>query len=338
MNMRGPARHWDKPPETKALRVALLAGELTQGGAEKQLFYMATTLKGAGVDVQVYSLTTGEFYEGILCEAGLPPLWFGRSPRRVVRIGSLIRHLSAFRPHIVQAIHAFTNPYAAVAAKFVGALSIGGLRFDIVGGSRCSDRAAKYLVSTTDALIVNSNKALKDIKRLGWVNPRRLHLLGNAINLGTYSQVSSASLENNTAIVFIGSLFPNKRVDLFLRAIALARKSDARLQGLVVGDGPERSQLEALAQSLELSTHVRFLGYRTDVPELLGQAAMLVMCSETEGCPNVILEALAAGVPVISTPAGDVAEIVQNDISGFIVPFDNISEIARSILVLSQIC
>jgi len=110
---------------TPSLRVALVAGGLTQGGAEKQLVYMAHALARHDVGVRVYSLTRGDFYEAVLARLALPPVWIGRRAHPLVRTLALARSLRAFRPHIVQAGHFFTNLHVTLAARLVGAADAG---------------------------------------------------------------------------------------------------------------------------------------------------------------------------------------------------------------------
>jgi glycosyltransferase involved in cell wall biosynthesis len=96
-----------------------------------------------------------------------------------------------------------------------------------------------------------------------------------------------------------------------------------------VGDGPERETLEALARERGLLPEgVRFLGERSDVAELLAQADLLVLTSDDEGLPNAVLEGMAAGLPVIATPAGDTPELVQDGRTGWLVPFGDAAALA----------
>src|SRR5947209_4015768 len=119
------------PPDNR-LRVALVAGTLVQDGAEKQLVYMVRALREAGADVQVCSLSRGEFYEGVLADLGVPPRWIGKRRSPWLRLASLIGVLWKFRPHIVQSAHFYTNPYATISARFLGAVPIACSRSDIV--------------------------------------------------------------------------------------------------------------------------------------------------------------------------------------------------------------
>src|SRR4028119_273341 len=106
------------------LRVALLAGALSQGGAEKQLTYMARALLDAGVEVRVYSLTQGEFYESALRSLGLQPIWVGQFSNPLLRVAVLAQRLREFRPHILQSTHFFTNLHVTLVARLYGIMAI----------------------------------------------------------------------------------------------------------------------------------------------------------------------------------------------------------------------
>jgi len=119
----------------------------------------------------------------------------------------------------------------------------------------------------------------------------------------------------------VGRLHPCKRFDRFLEALALARHSEPALAGVIAGaDSGARIVLQDKANALGLRPpDLTFLGECGNVPALLAQAGFLVLTSEYEGFPNVILEAMAARLPVITTPAGDAALVVQHDKTGMVV-------------------
>lgn len=120
-------------------------------------------------------------------------------------------------------------------------------------------------------------------------------------------------------IVMVGRLARAKRPDVALRTISslLQTHPDARLD--IVGDGPLRGETEALLAQLGLAGSVRLLGNRTDVPDLLARAACFLLTSDYEGCPLSVLEAMAAGVPVVATDAGGVRELVVIGETGYLV-------------------
>src|SRR5207342_1431724 len=112
-------------------------------------------------------------------------------------------------------------------------------------------------------------------------------------------------------ILMVGRLAPPKRPDLALLALAAVRAEIPEAELQVVGDGPLRADAEQLAAQLGVVGAVRFLGYREDVPTLLAEAECALLASDYEGCPLAVVEAMAAGVAVVATEAGGVAELVE---------------------------
>ncbi len=105
---------------------------------------------------------------------------------------------------------------------------------------------------------------------------------------------------------------------LLLRAFALTRHTDTHLQ--LIGSGPGLAAMQALAQQLAIAANVHFLGDREDVPALLEQAQLFVLASRYEGLPISILEAMRAGLPVIASSVGGIPELVEDGVTGLLVP------------------
>ncbi len=101
---------------------------------------------------------------------------------------------------------------------------------------------------------------------------------------------------------------------------------------LVVGDGELRGALEAQAASLGLGDAVWFLGWRADLDRLYADMDVVVLTSRNEGSPVALIEAMAAGVPVVSTNVGGVADVVEHGVSGWLSPMDDDAGLARQVL------
>jgi glycosyltransferase involved in cell wall biosynthesis len=319
-----------RSPGSERLRVAFVAGTLARGGAEKQLIYMARALAGAGVQVRVYALTRGETGERTLQALGLHPVWIGQSRYPPARLLSLIAALRGFRPHIVQATHSYAGIYAGVAGRVYRAVSLGAIRNDGLFDVASNGRWGPWLLRAPSAIIANSDAARRNLQTLG-VDAGRIHVVSNVIDLAEFDAQLRAPVPalDGPVVMAVARLVPEKRVDRFLEALASARRRLPGLRGVVIGEGPERGRLEQHAHELGLlQDGVRFLGRSTQVPALLQQAEALVLTSDREGLPNVILEAMAAGVPVVTTPAGDAGAVVQDLVSGFVTDFDDIDAIA----------
>jgi len=124
---------------------------------------------------------------------------------------------------------------------------------------------------------------------------------------------------------WIGRLSHEKGPDIFLRALAL---SNASGRAIIVGEGPELNSLQELARTLGLEDErVRFVGYRPDAAELLPAFDVMALTSRMEGTPMVILEAVAAGVPIVAFEVGGVPQLLNND-TAWLVPAENIAALA----------
>jgi glycosyltransferase involved in cell wall biosynthesis len=121
-------------------------------------------------------------------------------------------------------------------------------------------------------------------------------------------------------ILFVGRLAPPKRPDLAVEIIRRVRADHPGAELWIVGDGPQRADVERLVSSAGLDGTVRLLGARRDLPRLLRESACLLLPSDYESCPYAVLEAMAAGVPVVATRVGGVPELVEDGVEGILVP------------------
>lgn len=317
----------------RRLRVAIVAGTLARGGAEKQLVYLVEALRAAGAEVRVFCLTRGEFFESALREQGVEPVWVGQFGNPLLRVLALASALRDFRPHILQSAHFYTNLYVGLVAPMYGAIGIGTARSDVVHEVDANGLWGRWLLRVPSVLMVNSHAARRNAMAFG-IAPDAVEVLPNAIDLRAFDELAAAEAAEESegtapVVVGVGSLVAAKRFDRFLHAIAMVRARGVDLRGVLVGDGPEREKLESLARRLDLLPDgVRFTGSRDDVPALLRRAQIYLLTSDHEGFPNVLLEAMAATLPVVTTPAGDAAAIVRHGETGYVVSGDDLSEIA----------
>ena len=321
--------------------MALLSGGLERHGAEKQAVFMARALREAGVEIRIYCFSRGDYYEGVLRQEGFDVQWAGRVRNPLLRVAVLAKRLWAFRPHIVQAALEHNNLHAALVARLLNCASLGALRSDLETCRQTMGSWTSYLFGAPTGIIVNSSRAERELRQSGLTKPDRIWLLPNAVdtadrNVGPAGQETRDGGGRVTAI-FLARLIELKRLDVFLRALALARESEPALRGLIVGDGPERAPMQKLASDLGLlPEHVEFAGESFDPGQQLRQADFLVLCSEHEGSPNSVLEALAMGKPAIVTPAGDAPVVVQHGISGYVVDFGDVQGLAARMADLTR--
>lgn len=129
----------------------------------------------------------------------------------------------------------------------------------------------------------------------------------------------------------VANLLPVKAHDVLVRALGRLRDEGTKLTMLLVGDGPERPGIEALARELALGPdQLRLLGFRSDVPDLLGAADFFALPSRMEGLPLSALEAMAQRLPVVTTKVGGIPEVVFDGQHGLLVPPDDAAALAAA--------
>lgn len=159
----------------------------------------------------------------------------------------------------------------------------------------------------------------------------KLHIVHCGVDPSRYERGRS---EGTDRLLFVGRLAAQKGVPVLLAALVRARRVRPSLTLTLVGDGPDRAVIEAEAEALGLGGAVAFLGYQgqEEVARLLSESSALVLPSFAEGVPVVLMEAMAAGLPVVATQVAGIPELVENGVSGLLVPPGDEVELARAIL------
>lgn len=323
-------------PDLDGLKICLLAGTLGQGGAERQLFYIAQALLGAGAHPRVLCLTQGEHWEARIQNLGIPVVWVGKNPSRVARLSSVCRELRRDPPHIVQSQHFYTNLYAVGAARLLGLHEVGAIRSNVASEVKNNGHLLGRLsLQLPRTLAANSAAAIQAAIGQG-IAPGRLHLLANVVDTERFRPQPRSSGE--VRILSVGRMTREKRYDRLLEIAASARRQSKRqIRMILAGDGPLRPQLEAQAAQLGLFPDgVEFRGSQEDIAPLYRDADLFLLTSDYEGSPNVVLEAMASGLPVVATRVGGVPELVQDGVTGYMADPQATSRLAEALLELAE--
>jgi glycosyltransferase involved in cell wall biosynthesis len=317
------------------LSISFLAGTLGQGGAERQLFYTLKALKQGGAKLRLFCLTRGEFWEGPLLDLGIPITWIGRHQSRLARLAQLMIELRRNMPVIIQSQHFYTNIYAAMAARVFDLHEIGALRNDCFSEVESIGRILGSVSLRMPRFIAaNSQAAIQKAIEMG-LTGHRLHLFRNTVDTDYFAPGLPAE-SRTVRIAAIGRLVKQKRFDKLLSMLArIQAQSHQPFKVLIAGDGPLRSQLETQAARLGLQNAVEFKGAVADSREIYHQADLFVLTSDWEGLPNVVLEAMACGLPVVATRVGDLTELIRENETGFLAdPEDEVKWVAALLKLL----
>jgi glycosyltransferase involved in cell wall biosynthesis len=308
-----------------------LAGTLGQGGAERQLFYNLKCLTECGAKVDLLCLTKDEYWEKPISNLGIAIHYVGGTSSRLGRLLQVFRVVRRLRPQVVQCQHFYTGIYGAVAGRFLGVPSIGAVRSDGFWELKTNGRFWFNLSLVLPHWIAaNSQRAIENLRSLGY-NPEKFLLLPNVLDTKWFRPVAQHRFEDEFVILGVGSLERAKRFDRLLEIAAQLRgRIHRNLRVVIAGDGRQRHEIETLAeQTRQKGVNVELTGRVADPLPLFQRADVLLLTSDREGTPNVVMEAMACSLPVVTTNVGGVSELVKNSEAGFLFePDDHPSALA----------
>lgn len=201
-------------------------------------------------------------------------------------------------------------------------------------------RMNRLLTPLTDAFIAVAEDHGKHLVEHEQFPRTKVQVIPNGIDLarfqrnGEHRRACRArwGLRDSIPVVtIVAALRPEKNHARFLRIAAEVLTTRRDTKFMVVGDGPERPRLEALAHQLDIKPSVRFLGSRGDIPEILGASDVFLLTSDNEASPVSILEAMACELPVVASDVGSVHESVKNGLTGYRAKPSDEAEFARRV-------
>ena len=311
------------------MKVCFIAGTLGLGGAERQLVYMLRALQDAGVETRILCLTRGEAFESQIRDLGIEVEWVGASKNRIIRMITIIEKIRRMRVNILQSSHFYTNIYAGAAGRLLGIPCLGAVRNDLTSEIAANGIFGKWLFQLPSHLVANSKLAISRAADLG-IRAERLHFVNNVVEVEKQISRGHKAVDDRVHIVFVGRLVPQKNPELFVcLALCLVRDLPDRCMTFeVAGDGPLRSKLEQqVAGSGFQKNQFIFSGSASNIDDVYRRADMIILTSNHEGTPNVILEAMAHGIPVVATKVGGVAEILDRE-CGVLVPAGSLEDLS----------
>lgn len=166
---------------------------------------------------------------------------------------------------------------------------------------------------------------------------KRLEVIRAAVDLERFrvdrdqARAALGLKASDRVLTIVARLFPEKNHALLLRAFGQVARQSPDYRLLIVGDGVEEAAIRAMVQREGLDASVRLLGVRRDIPLILGASDAFVLCSDREGLPISVLEAMAAALPVVATSVGDLPLVVKDGRTGLLVPARDAAALAAAI-------
>lgn len=314
-------------------QILFVADSLALGGAERVMLDIAAGLVDRSEMVCIAVSAAGPLgIEAARVGVDVVVLGAGLVKRRTderftAALGELIR---ARRPHLVHT-HMYASTVAACSALGDDRAALIVHEHSEAGWRDAAARAlAREAYRRADAIIAVSEAIATRLRRVDQVHPRKVRVVANVLPRST-PHLSGRKVPNwyTNTIGIVARLTPEKGVDVFVAAAAEVSRRLPHVHAVVVGDGPDADRLHRLAA--ELAAPVQFLGMRPDGARLISGFDVAVVSSFTEGTPLVVLEAMAAGVPLVSTAVGGIPTQVSHEVEALLVP-------PRDVTALAQAC
>lgn len=331
------------------MKIVHIITRMVAGGAQRNTLMCALEQAQSGHQVTLISgLQTGS--EGsLLEEARQAPFRFVQMPALVREVApaqdlkALLQLTTWLRRSPVDIVHTHTSK-----AGLLGRVAACLARIPIVVHTphghvfhsyfsplktRLFKLLEKSLAHVTDALVMLSAGELQDHLDEGICPPQRMYVIPSGVSLEAFRRCRQSSLER-PRLGYIGRLADIKGpLDLIE---AMSHVPD-EVELWMVGDGPQRAEVEQRIRDLQLDSRIHLLGWQHDIPHYLEQIDVLVVPSHNEGMGRVAVEALAAGVPVVATRVGGLVDVVRPGVNGALAPEKDPAGLARAIVsVLEQ--
>ncbi len=324
--------------EKNPCSILYVVGGLGTGGLERQLFYLLQAMDQERYYpiVFVWNYLESDMYVSWIHALGVPIKFF---PKRLSSFGKLMafrRLVKNLKPQVVHSYSFYTNFSAWWATLGSTTVSLGSFRQDFLTERRVTGRVLGRLSGRLpSSQIANSYAAKQNAERFSWFfRPPQIYTVRNGLDIRQFSVYPVP--RTRPILLSAGRLSPEKRWDRLLKSVAQLVEGGLVFSVQLAGEGPLRKQLESQVTDLGLENVVQLLGLQKDMSVLLKGSAFLVHTADAEGCPNIVMEAMASGRAVVSTDAGDVSHLVDDGKTGFVIRRGQDQELIERMMILIQ--
>jgi glycosyltransferase involved in cell wall biosynthesis len=304
-----------------ALPIAVVMSRFEPGGTERQMIELVRRLDPARWLIHVACFEARGGWFSLLEHAAASVAVF---PVVSFRRVDAMRHLWAFaswcrerRIAVVHTTELYSNIFGLPGAALAGVPVRIGNRREINPDKSPAQIALQRAAYGCAHKVVANSRAAADRLRRECVPSDKIAVVANGLDFRTFRPRAAASRPRR--VIVVANLRPEKGHDVLIDAAAetLQRVPDAEFE--VVGGGPELGTLVARAEARQVRRAFTFLGHRDDVAERLAAADIFVLPSRSEAFPNAVLEAMAAGLPIVASAVGGIGELIDEDRTGLLV-------------------
>ena len=339
------------------IRVLRVIARLNVGGPALHVSYLSSELDKIGYETTLVAGAVGRgegSMEYVARDRSIEPVFLPELQREIAvfadvrAVRALVGLIKQLKPHVLHTHTAKAGAVGRTAALLSGSdrprAVVHTFHGHVLRGyfdpakTHAFLTVERALARSTDALVAVSPEVRDDLVSLGVANRDRIRVIRLGLDLEGRTAASPGAREEVRAalgvpsdrflIGWLGRMTEIKRVDTLLDAFAMLRGEGVDADLVLVGDGPLRERLEQQAVALGIDRHAHFVGYRSDVAPVYAAIDTVALTSANEGTPVAVIEALAAGVPAVSTDVGGVADVAPDGRAGFLVPDGDVPGLA----------
>ncbi len=318
-----------QPCSQEPFRVVFLLQDLFFGGTQRHTLELARGLDPARFQAEIWVMRSGDDFAPLARSWNLPVRWLGRSPfvgpHSLVRLGWNLKK----RPvDLLVLLTGVPNIWGRLLGRLTGVpLIVGNWR-----GTGCPERNfEKWFWPLADHFSCNAQVLKKLMMDRFPIAEDRITVIHNGVDLDYFQPAAAPPPSDQPVVLCIARLVPEKDHETLIEAFVRVARRHPEAELWLVGDGPRRRAIRRLADELLPPRRLRLFPGQSDISPLLQRSSLFVLSSVQEGLPNVVLEAMAAGLPVVATDVGGLSELVEHGKTGWLVAPKDVPALADAI-------
>ncbi|MFD1316099.1 glycosyltransferase family 4 protein [Namhaeicola litoreus] len=316
------------------MKILFITGSLNQGGAEYQILQLAKLFQDKGHEIEVFALTDYSFYKYFVDNNNIKYFHLYNYQNRIKRIWLTSRKIKKFQPDLI------VSYLKVVGQVTIIARLLSGVKCKVIVGERTADiqpRMDRFhfnLMRLANAITVNSISKLDYLKKNFKRIKNKTYFFPNLLDVSKISFLEKSYANNTLHLGFIGRISREKNILEMIKAVSLLHKKNIPIHFSIYGDSRNVSYLDnvnTLIKKEKLEAAVTLCGKSNEILEVYKKIDLLILISNYEGFSNVISEALASGIPVITSDIPENKYLIEDGINGFVVNHKDVNSIATGI-------
>lgn len=326
------------------IRIAYIIDNLGKGGTQTALIHLIQQLSQKNYQQQIYCLNNlvHQYNRKALLECGVEIKIVGKL-QLVTGLGlmRILYDCIHWKPTILFTVLFYSDIIGRLTAKMTHCpIIISSIRARNIYKNQFQLYLDRLTACWADKIIFNTRQAIPFAMKNEGIQQEQIIYIPNGVNVSLFTKNNTnyskkrkelGISENSPVISSIGRLNPQKGFPYLLQAFQIVQTQFPHSILLIIGAGPLLKTLESLVEKMNLSDNVKFLGERTDIPELLSCTDIYVQSSLFEGMPNAVMEAMATGKSVVATSVDGTLELIEEGKTGWLVEPENSEALAEKI-------